>query len=210
MASSFDRHNVVQSTSAAERNKTPIREALLPFLSSTTGTVLEVASGAGVHAAFLADAFPSLRWQPSELALDALPVINASCSHLDNVAPSLRLDASLGRLPDGIAPGSLAGVLTVNLTHITPWQATLGLLSMASQGLQPGGKLFVYGPFMMDGKHTSEGNAAFDASLRARDASWGYRDVRDVHSAGELAGLRAVDTIAMPANNFLLVLARVK
>jgi hypothetical protein len=204
----MDRHNIGASSSAAQRNRGPIAEALSPYLVGKSGTVLEVASGAGVHASHLARTFPLLRWQPSDLCDESLAVIDQACTGLSNVAPAVQLDASEGRLPPGVQPSSLAGVLVVNMTHIAPWAATIGLLALASDGLLDGGLLFIYGPFMVDGKHTSEGNASFDASLRARDRDWGYRDVSAVFDAAEKRGMVKVAAIGMPANNFLLVMRR--
>lgn len=204
----MERHNVVASSSAAERNRGPIAEALLPFLSGRSGAVLEVASGAGVHAAHLGKAFPTLRWQPSDLYDESLALIDQACAELSNVASAVQLDASAGRLPRGVEPCSLTAALAVNLTHIAPWEATTGLLTLASDGLLDGGHLFVYGPFTVDGKHTSEGNASFDASLRARDSAWGYRDVAAIFAEGEQHGLVRVEAIGMPANNYMLVMRR--
>ena len=206
----MDRHNIVASSSAAERNRGPIAEALTPFLTERSGTLLEVASGAGVHAAYLANSFPHLRFQPTDLYDESLAVIDQACTGLSNVAPAVQLDASAGRLPPVVQPCSLAAVLVVNMTHIAPWAATTGLLALASDGLLDGGLLFIYGPFTVDGKHTSEGNASFDASLRSRDSAWGYRDVAAVFAEGEKHGLVRVDAIGMPANNFLLVMRRAR
>jgi hypothetical protein len=114
-----DTYNVVASTSAAERNKEPIREALSRFLApDATGSVLEAASGAGTHTAYLSRAFPQLTWQPSELTSDALPCIDAAAAGAANVRPALLLDLRAAQLPSAVPPGSLAAVLAVNVTHI--------------------------------------------------------------------------------------------
>lgn len=62
-----------------------------------------------------------------------------------------------------------------------------------------------YGPFSVDGKPTTESNAAFDAALRQRNPQWGYRDVADIARLAAAAGLVAVERREMPANNLLLV-----
>ena len=46
--------------------------------------------------------------------------------------------------------------------------------------LRADGRLFLYGPFKRDGKHTALSNAVFDTSLRERDPEWGVRDIADV------------------------------
>lgn len=68
--------------------------------------------------------------------------------------------------------GTLAAVLAINLTHISPWPATAGLLAGAGRWLAPAGVVIIYGPFMVEGRHTSGGNAEFDASLRQRNPAW--------------------------------------
>ncbi len=82
------------------------------------------------------------------------------------------------------------------------------MLRVAAEGLAPGGLLFVYGPFFVDGAATTESNAQFDASLRARDPAWGYRDVDAVFADARAAGLEPVERVAMPANNLLLVVKK--
>jgi hypothetical protein len=85
---------------------------------------------------------------------------------------------------------------------------TENLLAGAGRRLAPDGRLFVYGPFRRDGAHTAPSNAAFDTSLRAQDPEWGVRDTRDVAAVAEKCGLRIVDIAPMPANNFVLAIAR--
>jgi hypothetical protein len=202
-----DPYNVMPATSAAERNKEPIRSALARFLPPS-GLVLEAASGAGVHAAHFARSFPSLTWQPTEFAPELLPVIAAASAGTPNVRAPLRLDLQARQLPAGVSPGSLAAVLAVNVTHISPYGATLGLLDVAAAGLGPGGLLFIYGPFLINGAATTASNAAFDASLRAADAAWGYRDAAAVLADAARVGLEKLDMLEMPAYNFLLVMRK--
>lgn len=169
--------------------------------------MLEVASGTGQHAAHFAAALPHLAWQPTEHAADALPSIEAWGEGLPNVLPPLALDAARpGSWP--LAPGAARAVLATNLTHISPWAATQGLVRGAARVLQPGGLLLIYGPFSVDGAPTTESNAAFDRSLRASNPAWGYRDVADVAAEAEAAGLALLERRAMPANNFYLIFQR--
>ncbi len=211
MADAFDRYNVlVKSTAAAERNKVPIQKALDSYLreSPAGGVVLECASGMGTHVAHLARTFPRLTWQPSELETHSFPDIEASAAGLANVRRPVVLDLRAGALPDGVQRSSLFAVLAVNVTHIAPFSATLGLMDVAAAGLSDGAWLFIYGPFLVNGAATTESNAAFDASLRARDPEWGYRDVDEVMQAAQRVGLQRVDAVDMPANNFLLVMQK--
>lgn len=97
------------------------------------------------------------------------------------------------------------------MCHIAPFQASQGLMRGAGEVLiHPGGRLFIYGPFLVDGKPTTESNAAFDRSLRSRDGRWGLRNVKVMVEEGRKSGMQLVEeegggVIEMPANNFMLV-----
>ena len=78
----------------------------------------------------------------------------------------------------------------------------------AGRVLAPGGVLFLYGPFKEGGRHTAPSNAAFDASLRARDPDWGVRDLDDVRDLAAKHSLDFIERVAMPANNLSVVFAR--
>jgi hypothetical protein len=71
--------------------------------------------------------------------------------------------------------------------------------------LQPGGLLFIYGPFKVDGAFTTDSNRQFHESLVASNPAWGYRDVAEVTAEAVAAGLTLQQCVAMPANNFALV-----
>ena len=71
--------------------------------------------------------------------------------------------------------------------------------------LVPGGELLLYGPFTVDGRPTTDSNAAFGRSLKAQNPLWGLRDVGAVDSEASARGLCRVAKLDMPANNFTLV-----
>jgi hypothetical protein len=56
--------------------------------------------------------------------------------------------------------------------------------------------------------HTATSNAAFDADLRARDPSWGIRDLDEITALAGLYGILGPERIAMPANNLIVVFRR--
>ena len=173
-----------------------------------SGTVLEVASGTGEHAVFMARRFPGLHWQPTDLDIEALASIDAWAreSSLANIAPAIRLDAS-----DKDWPIAQAGaILCINMIHISPWEATEGLFAGAAQRLEPGGPLVLYGPFLEDSVETAASNLAFDASLRARNPDWGVRNVSALDDLAERTGLVRAARYAMPANNLTLVYRKQK
>src|SRR4030095_14699372 len=106
-------------------------------------------------------------------------------SGLSNVRAPLRVDASADdwALPAQIA-ASLAAIVCINMIHISPWSATLGVLRGAGKLLPAGGVLFLYGPYRRGGRHTPARHDAFDRDLRARNPDWGVRNVEDVISEG--------------------------
>ena len=197
--------NPIRSRSpAADRNREPIL-AVLQRLLPAQATVLEIASGTGQHAAHCAGAMPAWRWQPTDGDAAALPDIDAWCAGLSNVQPALALDVL--RSPWPVA-GPFDAVFCANMLHISPWSTCAALMQGAAALLAATGLLVTYGPYLQDGVVTSPGNLAFDADLRRRHADWGLRRVEDVESQAERAGLRLEETVAMPANNLMLVFAR--
>ena len=190
---------------AAERNAGPIGDVLVGWLPAA-GLVLEVASGTGQHAAAFARRFPQLTWQPSEVEEEGLASIEAWREEAG--APSLLTPLKIDvREPDwGIAAAD--ALLSINMVHISPWDASLGLLAGAARLLPPGGPLILYGPWLVEGEPTSPSNLAFDADLRQRNAAWGLRKVDRFAQAAVSHGLRLADQRAMPANNRMLLFRR--
>jgi SAM-dependent methyltransferase len=191
---------------SAARNAQPIVGTLDPLLAGASGTVLEVGSGTGQHAAALAAAFPSLDWQPSEKSEEDFDSILAwmADTGLPNLRAPIRLDAAAS-WPD---LGPLAGVLAINVIHIAPPAVAEGIVRGAGKALAPGAPLVFYGPFKEGGRHTGEGNARFDAALRAEDPAWGVRDVDEISALAARAGFAGPDVEPMPANNRLVCYRR--
>ncbi len=185
------------------RNRAPILTVLQRVLAPHS-RVLELASGAGEHAVFFATAMAGLVWQPSDPDAEARASIAgwivAESAH-NVLAP---IDIDVCRNDWGVA-GPFDAIVAINMIHISPWAATLGLMGGAARLLAEGGVLFTYGPYMRNGRHTALSNEAFDASLKARDARWGLRDVADVESAARENGLVLREIVEMPANNLSLV-----
>ena len=194
-----------QSSPAVARNRDPILAVLRRVLPAQ-GTVLEIASGTGEHAVYFAATLPHLTWQPSDPDADARASIAAyrEAAQLPNLKPVLAVDARAPAWPVTQADA----IVSINMIHIAPWSAAEGLMAGAGRLLAGGGVLYLYGPFKENGAHTAPSNAAFDASLRARDPQWGVRDVDEVAALAERSGLMLVERVAMPANNLSLVFQR--
>jgi hypothetical protein len=190
---------------ATARNRDPIL-AVLQAVLPPSGDVLEVASGSGEHVVHFARALPGLRFFPSDHDPEALASIEAWRLHekLPNVMPALELDARAAQWPIARADA----ILCSNMVHISPWEVTLGLLDGAARILPVGGLLVLYGPYRIDGRHTADSNAVFDASLRARDPSWGVRDLGDVEAEARQRRIALEKTVQMPANNLTAIFRR--
>ena len=180
-----------------------------PSAATAANTFLEVASGTGQHAAYFSQAFPNLHWQPTEATPECFESITAWSSGSPGMLPPLLLDASTPAMNWPVPQESCVAMLCVNMTHISPWEATEGLLSGAGRMLVSGGRLFLYGPFKVDGKPTTESNAEFDRVLRGKNVKWGVRDVSDVDACAEKVGLKRREMLPMPANNFTLIYEKV-
>jgi SAM-dependent methyltransferase len=201
---------------AFHRNHQAIWAVLQPFLAGKSGDVVEAGSGTGQHVVDFARRSPEITWWPSDLNEQHLKSIAAWRAHagLANIRPPLRIDLSdpawCSQMHDGSGPGELLAVFCANVIHIAPWRVAEGLLAGAGRYLRADGRLFLYGPFKRDGKHTAASNAAFDISLRDRDPEWGVRDIADLEKLAAGAGLVLVEIAEMPANNLILVFARPK
>lgn len=186
------------------RNTQPILAVLRDVLPAS-GLVLEVASGGGEQSVHFARAFPPLDWQPSDPDPAALTSIKAwvADAGLPNLREPVELDAA-GTWPIDRADA----ILCINMVHISPWGATLGLLNGAGRLLPPGGPLYLYGSYRRRGIETAPSNEAFDRSLRARNPAWGLRDLEAVVETGEREGLTLELITEMPANNLSVVFRR--
>jgi SAM-dependent methyltransferase len=193
---------------SAARNSGPIREVLERVLPRS-GTALEIGSGTGEHVVCFAKALPGLLWQPS----DPDPASRASIAAwiaaegIANVRAPVAIDVRKAAWGvEDAAP--FTAIISLNMIHIAPWQAALGLLAGAGRMLRPDGILYLYGPFMRSGAHTAPSNAAFDADLKRRDPRWGVRDIDDLVREAAPHGLELREVIEMPANNLSLVFVR--
>jgi SAM-dependent methyltransferase len=201
---------------AFHRNHRPIWAILQKFLEGKTGDVLEAGSGTGQHTVDFSRRSPGITWWPSDLNEAHLKSIGAWRAHaqLANIRAPLRVDLSdpqwCPAMHDGSGPGPLLAVLCANVIHIAPWRVAEGLFAGTSRYLRPDGRLFLYGPFKRDGKHTALSNAVFDTSLREGNPEWGVRDIVDVATLAASVGLNLIETAELPANNLILVFDRAK
>ncbi len=192
-----------QHAPATSRNREPIAEVLARELPAH-GTVLEIASGTGEHAVFFAHAFPALHWQPTDPSEEALASIAAyrEEERRANLAAPLRLDAAD---PASWPVAAADAAVCINMVHISPWEASIGLFTGCAAVLSQDAPLILYGPYLEEGVETAPSNLEFDASLKARNPLWGLRELAAVDRLAADHGFARTQRNAMPANNLVLV-----
>ncbi|MEO0406526.1 MAG: DUF938 domain-containing protein [Cyanobacteria bacterium P01_A01_bin.135] len=199
-----------QHAPAADRNRDPIL-AVLQRILPAAGTVLEVSSGTGQHAAYFAPRLAPRYWLPSDCSRAALQSIAAwqQAQPSPGLLPPIALDAQADSWPvETLAlPQPIVAIVNINLLHIAPWSVGLGLLAGAGRILPAGGLLYLYGPFQVGGMMVPS-NASFDQMLRQRNPTWGVRALEEVLAAAQRQGLALKEQVPMPANNLSLILSR--
>nr|WP_205627021.1 DUF938 domain-containing protein [Sandaracinus amylolyticus] len=196
----------MRTSPAALRNRAPILDVLRRVLPER-GTVLTIAEGTGEHVTFFADAMPALEWQPSDRDPDAIASIAARLADArpSNVRAPIALDVCEEAWPITRADA----IVCINMIHASPWESTPGLMRGAARVLDhEGAPLVLYGSYRIGGAHTAPSNEEFDAWLKTRDPRWGVRDLEQVQDVAAQHGLALEQRIAMPANNWILVLRR--
>ena len=193
---------------ATDRNRKHILAVLKDCLPNH-GTLLEIASGSGQHAIYFMENMPGHYWQPSDPDLASRNSINAWWweVQLNNILPPLdiRTDDDVWPVETVAPPLPISAIVCINMIHIAPWTATIGLMKGAERILPKDGILYLYGPYRIDGAHTAPSNELFDISLRSRNPDWGVRDLEEVTKLAESHGLSLIKTVTMPANNLSVI-----
>ncbi|GAA4036676.1 DUF938 domain-containing protein [Sphingomonas rosea] len=194
-----------RSSPAALRNREPILAVLRDWLPAT-GTILEIAAGTGEHALHFAEALPDLAWQPTDPDPEARASIAAYRE--EEGSPNFRAPLALDVLAADWPLTHADAILAVNLVHISPPEASTGLLAGAARLLSPGAPLILYGPWRVPGQPLAPSNLAFDAALKERDSRYGLRDLAAFAEQARTHGFTLAERRAMPANNLMLRFVR--
>ena len=154
---------------SAQRNKEPIWEVLfsnvLPLLrdvaNDDTLNILEVAAGAGVHTDHFARKLMTnnkpIQWFPTDPQESSRASIQAYISDsilVNHVRDPLPLTFDENGIMESHTASQLPQldlVICINMIHISPWQATIGLMKTAAETLRTGGVLYCYGPYKENG-----------------------------------------------------------
>jgi len=192
---------------ACERNKKPILEVLQRFLPRR-GFILEIGSGTGQHAVFMAEALSTFKWQPSDLP-ENLPALTARIEQEggSNIKPPIALDVlkdELSAWPERI----LTAAFSANTAHIMNWEMVRAMFTGLGQKLKQRGVFFLYGPFNVDGRYTSDSNRLFDIDLKSQNPEMGLRDVKTLETLAIKNDMTLREAIELPANNMCLVFTK--
>jgi hypothetical protein len=203
----MDFNDPKQYAPATERNREPIL-AILQQILSPNGNILEIASGTGEHALFFAPYLYPRLWLPSDpnpLLRDSILAWREDCP-TDNILPPLDINADSGSwcIETGNFP-SIEAIVNINMIHIAPWSACVGLMAGAERILPPNGILYLYGPFRRHRQHTASSNVAFDEMLKSQNLAWGVRDLEEVITLAKKHQLILKEIIDMPSNNLSVV-----
>ncbi len=190
------------SSPACENNKRFILE-ILQRVFKPCQSVLEIGSGTGQHAVYLAPRLAPTIWQTSDLS-ENHPGINAwlEAFSADNLRAPLELDVDARQWP---VTEAIDAVFTANTCHIMAWSSVENMFARLGKILPASGVLAIYGPFNYDKQYTSESNARFDAWLKERGTHQGIRDFEALNDLAQKAGFSLSEDNTMPANNRLLV-----
>jgi cyclopropane fatty-acyl-phospholipid synthase-like methyltransferase len=192
---------------ACERNQGPILEVLKSVIVPADRRLLEIGSGTGQHAVFMAPHFPFLEWYPTDLSSN-LGGINQwlQDARIQNIQKPVRLDVA----KDDFPKVKFDVVFTANTFHIMHWKDCKSFMKLLGNRLRENSRAVFYGPFKYGGEFTSESNAAFDQSLKERDPLSGIRSFEDVNTNMIKNGFELIDDVDMPANNQILIYNRLK
>lgn len=191
---------------APARNAAPILGVLRHELRDCS-TVFEIGSGTGQHAVTFAAALAGVTWQTSDLepSHEGIRAWIADAG-TGNVLPPLEFDVLTAALP----PRRYDAVFSANTAHIMSYTAVCRMFELVDGMLTDSGVFCLYGPFSRGGAFSTPSNKAFDASLRARNAAMGLRDLDDLEALAASNGMVLARTYAMPANNLLTVWTRTR
>lgn len=201
---------------ATLRNRAPILDVLRRHVRPGD-RVLEIASGSGQHAVYLAPRL-GVTWQPTDADADARASVDAWRTHDPADPGGADAGALAGDLGGTVLParpldvtgawdvGSADVLVCVNMVHISPWEATVALFAGAAR-LGPR-VVYLYGPYKRGGRHTAPSNEAFEGWLKAQNPAFGVRDLEAVVAEAEKNGFAVTEIVEMPANNLSIVLGR--
>lgn len=195
---------------ATVKNREPILTVLQKFIPNR-GHILEIASGTGEHSIFFAPHFPEQKWIPSDRTFESLASIKAWGEEYpqENLQSPLRIDVTEKNWFLPLVDEAIGAIVCINMIHISPWEACLGLFAGAGQLLPKDGIVYLYGAYKVNHQHRAPSNEEFERYLRSQNPLWGVRNLEDVEKVAHSYGLELRQTIPMPSNNLSLIFLKI-
>ena len=198
--------------SATKKNSVFIGDELSKIIRKD-GLILEIGSGSGEHGVIFQKRFPEIIWQTSDPdSLHRKSIFSwIEYEKLNKKMPQ-PLELDVLNIPwevPLILVNSLQGIVSINMIHVAPWTCTKALFKGASKLLNIGQFLFMYGPFKIKNRHTSQSNYFFDNSIRLKNDHWGIRNLEDVSEEAKKNGFFQEEIVNMPANNLSIIYRKV-
>lgn len=197
---------------AGGRNREPILGVLKEKLPKDAGSVMEMASGSGMHINFFAPHFKHLHFHPTEKDIEVFDNIKKlTVDHgNNNIADPMHLDLTKPETWFNLdKQGQVSAIFCINIFQVAPISIADGMMECASHFLTDDGFLLIYGPFQVEGTFTTSSNKEFHETLSSVGVSeWGLKDVADLKKAAANHGMELKEQIDMPANNFSLIFGK--
>ena len=186
---------------SCERNQSVILDVLQSIITVDDKHLLEIGSGTGQHAVFMAPHFSHLQWHTADLKQNHVGInMWLEEAKLDNISAPIVYESGKSDFPDI----DVDIVFTTNTLHIMSWQNVKNLIKQMGENLKTGSKIIIYGPFNYNGQFTSGSNAKFDVWLKEQEPHRGIRNFEDIVQLMTDVGIDLKQDIEMPANNRIL------
>ncbi len=195
---------MVACAPAAARNASPILEVLKAELPDPC-RLLEIGSGTGLHADRAARELPWIEWYPTEVP-EALPRLRASLFESTPGLGSRTFALDVDQRAQ--CNETFDAAFSCNTAHIMSEDSVASMFQRVGEMTLGDAAFLLYGPFLLDGAYTSEGNAQFDNQLRMKNPAMGLRALEQLDEFAVFAGFKRNRLYGMPSNNLLAVWRR--
>jgi len=191
---------------SSERNQEPICEVLKQVLNKEHKNLLELGSGTGQHAVYMAQHFPEIIWTTSDIAsnhngIELWLEEAVNKAKVTNIKGPIEFEIGKTSFPEG----DFDVVFTANTFHIMGWEKDKLFMQLCGEHLKKDAFVIIYGPFNYGGSYSSQSNADFDIWLKERNPLSAIRSFEDVNECMTKAGFVPLHDFEMPANNRTLV-----
>lgn len=190
---------------SCSRNKDVILDVLKSIITKDNKSLLEVGSGTGQHAVYMAPHFEHMDWFVSDLVENHAGMqLWLQEAKIKNIHGPLTYEVGQSDFPKK----PFDCVFAANVLHIMSWKDNKTLFKNFGTRLREGAQVIFYGPFNYNGEFTSESNAQFDLWLKKQNPHSGIRNFEDIEKVLKKHGFTLTKDFEMPANNRILLFTK--